>query len=104
IVSVLPFAITPLAVDAVPATTASAPRMWGWAEFAMKAVTGDCIFGFRSRLMAAAKFAAVTAAPLLNRYPLLMVNVYVFPSLETVGSAAATSGISFDPAGAGLSA
>ena len=61
IVSLLPLATTPLAVAALPLTTASAPTM-----FEMKATTGDCIFGFRSRLIAYAKFAAVTVCPLLN--------------------------------------
>ncbi len=38
-----------------------------------------------------------------NRYPGRTVNVYVRPSVETFGMAAATSGRSWSPSGGGLS-
>jgi hypothetical protein len=37
------------------------------------------------RLIEAAKSRAVTGAPLLNRKPFLIVNVYVLPSREMTG-------------------
>ena len=40
----------------------------------MKAVAGDWIFGFASRLNASAKLFAVTAWPVLNLNPVRIVN------------------------------
>ena len=50
IVSFCPLATMPLAVAALPSVTACAPTM----PFApvMNGTAGDCIFGFRSRLIA----------------------------------------------------
>ena len=70
----------------------------------MNVVAGELIFGCRSRLIAYAKFAAVTAVPSANLYVFFSVKVYVFPSRETAGSEAATSGtIRVPPADASLS-
>ncbi len=73
IVSFWPAALTPLAVAALPSTTACAPTM----PFSpvMKATAGDCIFGLRMRLIAKAKFAAVNVWPVLDLMPLLTVKV-----------------------------
>jgi len=60
-ISLLPETFTPVAFLAFPASTLSAPTM-----SPMKAAAGDCMAGFRSRLMAAAKFAGPTLAPVLN--------------------------------------
>ena len=69
----------------------------------MNGTAGDCIPGLRFRLMASAKLCAVTASPLLNFAPALIVNVYVLPSFEISGSDAAASGMSLPPSGADLS-
>ena len=53
-------------------------------------------------MIAYLKFCAVTGLPSLNLKPFRIVNVYRFPLLETV-KFEATSGMSFDPAGPGLS-
>jgi len=70
IVSLLPLPMTPEAFLALPLRTASAPTM-----SAMNCPAGDCMAGFRSRLNAATKLAAVSVLPLLKRIPLRIVNV-----------------------------
>ena len=52
IVSFWPLALTPPAVAALPSATACAPTMP--LAPVMNGTDGDCIFGFRSRLIAAA--------------------------------------------------
>ena len=69
----------------------------------MNGTDGDCIFGFRSRLIAAAKFAAVSVSPVFDFIPDLIVNTYVRPFLETAGKPTAASGASLLPTGSGLS-
>ncbi len=69
----------------------------------MNGTDGDCIFGFRSRLIAAAKLAAVSVSPVFDFWPGLIVNTYVLPSFETDGKPTAASGASCPPAGSGLS-
>src|SRR5439155_547882 len=92
-------ALTPEADAAEPFSTASAPLM-----SSMNVVAGELIFGCRSRLKAYAKFAAVTGEPSANLYVLFSVKVYVLPSFDTAGRAAATSGtILVPPAVASLS-
>ena len=51
-VSFCPLATTPLAAAALPSATACAPTMP--LSPVMNGTDGDCIFGFRSRLIAAA--------------------------------------------------
>ena len=70
IVSVLPLTVTPDAVFAFLSITACAPTMP-----VMNGAAGDCIAGFRARLIANAKFAAVTGLPSLNLKPVLTVIV-----------------------------
>src|SRR5579872_2932159 len=95
----LPLTLMPDADEALPASTSAAPLM-----SPMNDVAGELIFGCRSRLNAYAKFAAVTGEPSANFRPLFTVNVYVLPSFETVGSAAAASGVMrVPPAEASLS-
>jgi hypothetical protein len=101
IVSFCPLAFTPDAVAALPSATACAPRIP--LAPVMNGTAGDCIFGFRSRLNAAAKFAAVRVWPVFDRQPDLIVNVYVFPSFDTDGNPTAASGTSLVPATPGLS-
>ena len=75
--NLLPFALTPEIVCALPSITAWAPwtmsRNW---------TPVDCIFGFAKRLNASTKLRAVTACPFENRKPGLIVKVYVLPSFE----------------------
>src|SRR5512133_377856 len=68
--SLLPDALTPEAVDALPSSTAFAPT-----TSSMNVVAGELIFGCRSRLIAYAKFAAVTGLPSANLKPLRIVKV-----------------------------
>ena len=63
----------------------------------------DCIFGLARRLIASEKLRAVTACPFENLKPGLIVNVYVLPLLEMIGSPAATSGVAIAPAAPSLS-
>src|SRR5262245_4690540 len=99
IVSLLPFALIPVAVVALPSMTACAPLM-----SPMKSIAGETIFGLRSRFIAYAKLAADTAEPSANLKPLLTVKVYVLPSRDTAGRDVAASGtILVPPAAASLS-
>ena len=66
----LPLTLTPEAVLALPLTTFLAPTM-----SATNFAAGDCIAGFRSRLIAAAKFAGPSVFPSLNLMPLRIVKV-----------------------------
>jgi hypothetical protein len=100
-VSFWPFAFTPDAVAALPSATACAPTIP--LAPVMNGTAGDCIFGFRSRLNAAAKFAAVSGWPVFDFQPDLIVNVYVLPSFETAGKPTAASGVNLVPAAPGLS-
>ena len=61
--------------------------------------------GLRVRSIACLNVCAVTGSPEggEKRNPFRIVNMYVFPSAERVGSDWATSGTSWEPAGAGLS-
>lgn len=52
----------------------------------------EASFGCDRRSTAILKLAAVTGWPFENRYPERIVKVYVFPSLETIGIPADTSG------------
>ena len=94
----LPFALTPEIVRALPSITAWAPwtmsRNW---------TPVDCIRGFAKRLNASTKLRAVTGLPFENRKPGLIVNVYVLPSRETTGRPRATSGVATAPAAPSLS-
>src|ERR1700751_4149923 len=72
-VSFCPLATTPDAVAALPSETACAPTMPVLTP-AMNGTAGDCIFGLRSRLIAAAKFAAVSVSPVFDLIPLLIVK------------------------------
>ena len=97
-----PLTATPDKLEALPELYASAPARMSVRNDA----AGDCIFGLRSRWNAYATLCAVTVCPVLNLYawaPLLTVNTYVLPSLETRGMLVASSGWSWLPAGAGLS-
>ena len=58
----------------------------------MYRVPSDLRPGVRVRLIARANARASTGFPSLNRKPRLSVNVYVFPSRDVFGGAAATSG------------
>ena len=62
--------VTPLAVAALPSSTAWAPAM-----SSTKDAAGDCIFGFSARLIANAKLRDVTGVPLLKRKPCLILKV-----------------------------
>jgi hypothetical protein len=62
-----------------------------------KVAPGDASDGDRTRFMANAKFADVTAAPVLKRSPFRIANAYVRPSREIFGSAAAASGVGREP-------
>lgn len=64
---------------------------------------GDLIPGASVRRIACAKALARTGLPSLKRNPLRMRNVQVRRSGEAAGSAAATSGTTRRPSGAGLS-
>ena len=77
----------------MPSSTACAPT-----TSATNGPAGDCCWLFSARLIAQAKFAAVTRLPFENLNVFRSVNVYVFPSFDTVGKPAATSGTSRDPA------
>ena len=57
----------------------------------------DASFGWDRRSIAILKLADVTAEPSENLKPGLTVKVYVFPSLDTIGKAAATSGCTSPP-------
>src|SRR6266508_2064803 len=92
IVNLLPLALTPEAVCALPSSTAFAP-----ATSSRNVVAGELIFGCRSRLIAYAKFAAVTFVPSANLMPDRTVNEYVFPSFEIAGSDLAASGTIREP-------
>ena len=59
--------------------------------------------GASARLIARAKALARTGLPSLKRKPLRNVNVYVFRSRATLGGPVATSGVSRNAAGGGLS-
>ena len=75
IVSTSPCARTPDALLAFPAITSRAPTM-----SVRYAAAGEPICGLRSLLIAHAKLAALTGAPVLNRKPGLIWNVYALPS------------------------
>ena len=77
----------------MPSSTACAPT-----TSATNGPAGDCCWLFSARLIAQAKFAAVTGLPFENLNVFRSVKVYVFPSVDTVGKPAATSGTSRDPA------
>src|SRR5690242_2540398 len=66
----LPLTLTPEAVLALPVTTFLEPT-----TSATNFAAGDCMAGFRSRLIAAAKFAGPSGLPSLNFMPLRIVNV-----------------------------
>ena len=66
-------------------------------------MAGDCIAFWSARLIANAKFAAVTGLPSLNLRPGLTVIVYVVPPSEINGKPAAASWTRVLPSGAGLS-
>ncbi len=80
IVSLLPFAVTPLIVFAFLLTTSFQPTM-----SVTNAVTGEFIDGLASRFMAATKLWAVSGAPFENFIPERIVKVYVLPSFEMTG-------------------
>ena len=96
--NLLPLALTPEIVCALPSITAWAP----W-TMSRNCTPVDCILGFAKRLNASTKLRAVTACPFENRKPGLIVNVYVLPSREITGSPADTSGVATAPAAPSLS-
>src|ERR671910_3710175 len=81
IVSVWPFATTPVTELALPALRASAPTT-SW----RKATAGEACCGLAARSNARLNAAAVTGDPSLKRRPGLIVNVYVLPLLEMRGN------------------
>lgn len=97
-ISLFPLTVTPVTVFAFLASIAFAPTM-----SLMNGTTGDCIAGLSARLIAKAKFCAVTGLPSLNLKPLLTVIVYVLPSREMTGNPLAASGRILLPSGAGRS-
>ena len=97
-VRTLPRATTPRAASVLLARTSSAPTMSSsWPAH------GEDICGASARLIARAKALARTGLPSLKRKPLRNVNVYVFRSRATLGGPVATSGVSRNAAGGGLS-
>ena len=96
--NLLPFALTPEIVRALPSITAWAPL-----TMSRNCTPVDCIRGFAKRLNESTKLLAVTGLPFEKRKPGLIVNVYVLPSRETIGSPRATSGVATAPATPSLS-
>src|SRR5581483_2020872 len=95
-VIVSPLAVMRAMCCVLQARKSSPPKMtfWNWSLTPY----GEPIFGLRFRSQARWYEAAVTGEPSLNLRPGRMCNVYVFPSLETVGNDVAASGYSSLPA------
>src|SRR5213078_5415665 len=83
-VSVRPLAEMPAMCAAFPSRNAWAPTIRSCAL--MFTPIGEPIFGLRVRSHARWYAAAVTSEPSENFMPGRMWNVYVLPSLETVGN------------------
>jgi len=99
-ISLFPFAITPEMRVALPAMYASAPSM-----SPRNRANGLWVPGFRVRAIVYLNVCAVTGSfeGGEKRKPRRIVNVYVLPSAERVGSASATSGVSWAPPAPGWS-
>ncbi len=87
-VSLLPLAMTPDVLEVLPLSSSCAPTMMSL----VRNEVDEAIFAESRRSTARLKLAAVTGWPFENLKPERMVKVYVFPSLETIGRPAATSG------------
>ena len=101
-ISLLPFAITPLTCFVLPLLAAFAPTMFVPLESVMNGAPGEARSWFAVRSMAYLKFLAVTLVPSLKTKPGRIVKVYTLPFFDTVNFEA-TSGISLLPAGPFLS-
>jgi hypothetical protein len=99
-VSLSPLATTPAMRLALPAMSARAPTM-----SARYSADGLCILRLSVRSIESLNVCAVTGwfDGGEKRKPWRIVNVYVLPSCERVGSDCATSGISCEPACPALS-
>src|SRR5262249_7872811 len=88
IMTMLPVAVTPDAVVALPSITSCAPTM-----SAKIGATADCIACARVRSIVCSTSRGPTTWPVEKRSPFRIVNVYVLSSGLTAGGAAAISGI-----------